>query len=636
MGLVRKLALVVVATSLMASFPVLPALAQDFIAGIPRNETLIIQGGAAQNADWFNLWAAGGGSATNGLQQLTSDTLWFINPEGGKGAWQNALASEPPIYNDDATEMTVKLRRGIYWSDGVEFTSADVAYTVQTQIDHPGMNWSAAFMINVAGIDVPDRDTVVFRLKAPNSRFHTLFTVRWNAAWIMPRHIFEKVEDPLKFANNPPVSLSAYVLNSYDKLGNWTIWKLRDDWKRTSIGMDWGEPSVKYVVYRNAGNPEARVIEQRNHNLDVINDMAPEGMFAMMRGSKSVASWFKGFPFAHPDPTLPAVLLNNKVPPFDNKDVRWALALMIDIRAVSLGAYRGAANLSALAVPPTGSAPEDYFVPMQDWLTQFELDTGKRKIKPYNPNIAREIADLVRPQWGDAIPKDDNQLKRMFGFGWWKQDVQAATELLQKAGFVKQGKSWMKPDGKPFAFRLQVEGDAIPTLARAGTVIAQQWQQQGIDVKVEVAGPTNGRRLSTGDFDAAIYWSIETWGGHPDLSYFLESYQSQFIRPLGEVQAPRNLQRWQDPELDKVVEDNRKVPFNSADVPKVGERFLKLAVEQMPMIPLMAYNKFAPFDTTYWTGYPTAENPYAASGPNWSNLRYMIVRVKPNPDAPKN
>ena len=170
-----------------------------------------------------------------------------------------------------------------------------MAYTVQTQIDHPGMNWSAAFSINVAGIDVPDRDTVVFRLKAPNSRFHALFTVRWNAAWIMPKHVFEKVGDPLKFANNPPVSLSAYVLNSYDKLGNWTIWKLRDDWQRTSIGMDWGQPSVKYVVYRNAGNPEARVIEQRNHNLDVINDMAPEGMFAMMRNLQERRVVVQGF-----------------------------------------------------------------------------------------------------------------------------------------------------------------------------------------------------------------------------------------------------------------------------------------------------------------------------------------------------
>ena len=61
---------------------VLPAAAQEFIAGIPRNEALIIQGPPAQNADWFNLWAPGGGANNNGLQQLTADTFWFINPEG--------------------------------------------------------------------------------------------------------------------------------------------------------------------------------------------------------------------------------------------------------------------------------------------------------------------------------------------------------------------------------------------------------------------------------------------------------------------------------------------------------------------------------------------------------------------------
>ncbi|MGO7770733.1 hypothetical protein ACC736_38125, partial [Rhizobium ruizarguesonis] len=64
----------------------------------------------------------------------------------------------------------------------------------------------------------------------------------------------------------------------------------------------------------------------------------------------------------------------------------------------------------------------------------------------------------------------------------------------------------------------------------AGTVIAQQWTQAGIATKVDVAGPTNGQRLSTGDFEAAIYCSIETWGGHPDLSFFLDSYHSDFIK----------------------------------------------------------------------------------------------------------
>ena len=40
--------------------------------------------------------------------------------------------------------MTVKLREGIYWSDGVEFTADDLYYTVDLLKKTPGManQWS--------------------------------------------------------------------------------------------------------------------------------------------------------------------------------------------------------------------------------------------------------------------------------------------------------------------------------------------------------------------------------------------------------------------------------------------------------------------------------------------------------------
>jgi peptide/nickel transport system substrate-binding protein len=242
---------------------------------------------------------------------------------------------------------------------------------------------------------------------------------------------------------------------------------------------------------------------------------------------------------------------------------------------------------------------------------------------------------MVRPSWGNQVPTDPAQLQMMFGFGWWKHDPQAAAELLEKAGFTKRGNTWLKPDGTPFAFRLMVEGDAIPTLARAGIEIAQEWSQIGIAARTEVAGTTLRQRLNVGDFDTAIFWTIETWGGHPDFSFFLDSYDSRFIVPLGQNQPPRNLQRWRDPELDEIIHANQSLSFDSPKVVDLGRDFLKLAVREMPLIPLMAYNKFAPFDTTYWTGYPSVEDPYSASGPYWSNIRYMIARLKPNPTAPK-
>ena len=606
--------------------------AQGTINDLPRNETLIAENpeGTIKNAGWFNIWAINAGGQSTGLHQLGMDTFWYIDPDKGiDGVWDNSLAAEKPIYNADFTEMTVKLRRGIYWSDGVEFTADDVVYTIQTHMKTNGLRWSAPVQINVADVSAPDRHTVVFKLKKPNSRFHALFTVRWNAMWMMPKHVFEKQAEPGKFAFNPPVTLGAYTLYSYDPNGKWFIWQLRDDWQRTTLGR-FGKPGPKYVAYIDPGPPDKRVIAQLNHQLDIIHDTSPEGMFTLAKQSKASHGWFKGFPYAHPDPTLPAVIFNDQLDLFKNRDVRWALALLIDIKAVSMASYRGAATISAIGVPPTGTHPDYYHETLESWLSDFEIDTGKRRIKPYDPDVGKQIADMLRPSMGDQIPTDPEKIANAFGRGWWKPDPQAATELLEKAGFSKRGDKWYTPDGKPFTIRITVEGEARPVMTRAGSMIAQQWRQFGIDASTVVAQGTMIDRRSAGDFEAIITWSVETWGGHPDLSFFLDSWHSQFVAQPGKPQPPRNWQRWSNPELDKIIEQIRGIAFDDPKGVELGRDYLKLAVREMPTIPLMSYNVFTVMDETYWTGYPNAETaPYTDPVPNWANTRYMMVKLKP-------
>jgi len=189
-------------------FPHLPRARRSRSPTSRANQTLIVENpeGTIKNAGWFNIWSINAGGQTTGLHQLAMDTFWYIDPQRGlDGVWQNSLAADKPIYNADFTEMTVKLRSGIYWSDGVEFTSDDAVFTAELHLKTNGMRWSAPFQINVASVSAPDKNTVVFKLKKPNSRFHALFTVRWNAVWMMPKHVFEKVADPLKFDFNKPV-----------------------------------------------------------------------------------------------------------------------------------------------------------------------------------------------------------------------------------------------------------------------------------------------------------------------------------------------------------------------------------------------------------------------------------------------
>jgi hypothetical protein len=44
---------------------------------------------------------------------------------------------------------------------------------------------------------------------------------------------------------------------------------------------------------------------------------------------------------------------------------------------------------------------------------------------------------------------------------------------------------------------------------------------------------------------------------------------------------------------------------------------------------VMSYNVFVALSERYWTGYPTAENPYANPVNNWANSRYILTQISP-------
>ena len=257
----------------------------------------------------------------------------------------------------------------------------------------------------------------MFKLKKPNSRFHALFTVRWNAMWMMPKHVFEKAGEPGKFAFNPPVTLGSYKLHSFDTNGKWFIWEKRADWQRTTLAK-FGEPGPRYVAYIDPGPPDKRVILQLNHQLDVIHDTSPEGRFTLAKEAPNTShGWFKGFPYAHPDPTLPAVLLNHQNPMFQNRDVRWALALLIDMKAVSMASYRGAATISchrrAAHRQVRRTTTSSRWSP---GCSDFELDTGKRKFKPYDPTVGQaDRRPCCAPRWATRSPPIPRRSPAAFG-----------------------------------------------------------------------------------------------------------------------------------------------------------------------------------------------------------------------------
>jgi len=218
------------------------------LGDLPRNETLIadILTGRVGSPSNFNVWV-GWKWQDRGIQNLAFEPLWSV--DFATGEIIPGLAAGDPDYNEDFTALTIPLREGVLWSDGEPFTAADVVFTVETLKENEGFNANSFFVENVKSVSAVDDYTVAFELNIPNSRFHTTFLDRWGAVWIMPKHIWESVDDLVNFEFNPIVGTGPYKLHSYDPSGFWTIWERRADWDKSPTGMMFGEPKPTYVVF---------------------------------------------------------------------------------------------------------------------------------------------------------------------------------------------------------------------------------------------------------------------------------------------------------------------------------------------------------------------------------------------------
>lgn len=597
------------------------------LPNIPRSETLIVDilHGRVGNPGNFNLWSLGSLSG-HGPHQLLMDALWYVDPQTGE--WINALAAQEPIYNDDFTQITIKLRQGLYWSDGVPFTADDVVFTVKNIASHPGMGPSAQIQMYVKDIYKTDDYTVVIELNYPNPKAHNIFTsLVYGALFFQPKHIWEKVDNPLTFTFNPPVSIGPYVLDSYDPQGYWFLFKKREDWQRTSVGQLYGEPKPNYVLFIYYGTDDKKVAAQARHELDMIFDLTPEAFEVLRARNEYSVVWYEDFPWAWMDDVNSrGMFLNNARYPLDNKDVRWALTLAINIEDVVISGYAGIERVTALHSCPTQYFTEIYYEPLEPWLENFTLDDG---YKPYDTNVAYRIAEWAEEYYNIEVEDPE----AVWGIGWWKYDPQEAEKLLLDNGFSKDRNGrWLLPDGTPWKISIIAPADFEIDATRLAFAVADQWRKFGVQVNIETleAGPL-WTRQALGDYDVGSFWGgMLASSGIPDIWTFINGFKSDFYTPLGTAATTPNNYRWKVPDkVDQIIDDMGALYFADPKVIELTKEFYKVAVEEMPVIPMVTTKKFSAVDNYYWTNYPTAENLYMAPVSWWAEFKFMLPRLEP-------
>jgi len=158
-------------------------------------------------------------------------------------------------------------------------------------------------------------------------------------------------------------------------------------------------------------------------------------------------------------------------------------------------------------------------------------------------------------------------------------------------------------------------------------MMVEQFQAVGINAShKKEAGSLWGDNLNFGKFETHMGW--QSCGSVNEPWATLDNLNAKWIVPEGE-RAVKNGWRWKNDTFSKAVDEMGVLPLGD---PKVDELFLVAMEEylkELPNIPITNAKKLIPFDTTYWTNWPTAENNYAPSWTWWQSTYDILVNVKP-------
>jgi peptide/nickel transport system substrate-binding protein len=260
------------------------------------------------------------------------ETLLFFNrADGTMKPW----LADSATYSSDATQITIKLHPGIKWSDGVPFTSADVAFTLNLVKQYPAID--IGIDSSVKSVTATDSMTVVVTLTGPNS---TLLWLLAGQTWMVPQHIWSSVGDPSKYTDPNPIGTGPYVFKSFTT-------QLIDFSKNPNYWQP-GKPVVPEIQFPAFNGNTTAELAMNNDTTDWNGLYVPDFNKTFVSRDPAHNHAF----FAPSDPLI--LFLNLKKAPFDNLAVRQAISFALDrskISTIGESGYDAVSHPTGLILP---------------------------------------------------------------------------------------------------------------------------------------------------------------------------------------------------------------------------------------------------------------------------------------------
>ncbi|MFA5355052.1 MAG: ABC transporter substrate-binding protein [Thermodesulfovibrionales bacterium] len=273
------------------------------------------------------------------------------------------------LLSADGTTYTFYLRKGVFFSNGREVTAQDFKYSFE-RIMTAGTKSPNTWMLHqvdgarefreglqkeIAGIRAPERFIIEIHLVKPFSPFLGMLTIP--AASVVP---LEEVQRRGGEFSAHPVGTGPFVLKSWNQNTELVLEKNKNYFLEKSI--------LKGIVYKVVPEDLTAVTEFELGNLDLLSLPASAyGRFSEDPKWKASLISLQGLNTYY-------LGLNTSRPPFDDREVRRAVASALDRKRIMDTFFEGRGRLALGAVP--------------DLLRQWDLS---QTLPPYDPVKARQV-----------------------------------------------------------------------------------------------------------------------------------------------------------------------------------------------------------------------------------------------------
>jgi peptide/nickel transport system substrate-binding protein len=240
-------------------------------------------------------------------------------------------------WSADGTKLTFKLREGVKWHDGKPFTARDVKCTFDLVMDRASAkfrkNPRKAWYDNVAEVTTNGDFEAAFNLKRRQPALLALLASGYTP--IYPCHV-----SPAEMRTHPvgtgPFKFVEFKTNESIKLV-----RNPDYWKT-------GRPYLDGIEYTIIANRSTAILAFIAGKFDMTFPLAVT--IPLLKDVKSQAP--QAVCKVEPTNISLNLVVNRDSPPFDNPDIRMAMALALDRKAFVDILYEGQADIGGSMLPP--------------------------------------------------------------------------------------------------------------------------------------------------------------------------------------------------------------------------------------------------------------------------------------------